>query len=149
MESLNWKRIVGGGLLAGLVIVAGEIGAEPIAAGQMESLFSRLGLTPPGEGAMMVTALIGLLLGIITVWLYAVLRPWYHSEGQAAFCAGVTAWLLSCALPMTSFLAFGIVTASFFGIALVKSLVTGVLAAFVGAWMYRRRGARAGALAGA
>lgn len=149
MESLNWKRIVGSGLLAGLVIVAGEIGAEPVAAGEMETLFARLGLAHPGEEAMMVTAVMGLLLGVITVWLYAVLRPWYRSERQAALGAGVAAWLLSCTLPMTSLLAFGIITASFFGIALVKSLVTGVLAAFVGAWMYQRRGARSGALAGA
>ena len=137
---MNWKRIILGGLVAGLVLNVGEFVIEPLMGRHMETFFSRLGLPVPGESAMIALAGGAFLIGIITVWLYAAIRPRYGAGAQTAICAGITVWLLSCLLPNVALYAFGVIgSASLFWLWSVWPLVESVVAALAGAWLYRER----------
>ena len=62
---MNWKRIIGGGLLAGSIVNLGEFGIEPLMGSQMEAFFQRLGLPVPGESAMAALAVSGTSLEVV------------------------------------------------------------------------------------
>jgi hypothetical protein len=137
---MNWKRIILGGLVAGLVLNVGEFAIEPLLGQHMETFFSRLGLPAPGESAMLAIAGGAFLLGIITVWLYAAIRPRYGPGAQTAICAGITVWLLSCLLPNVALYAFGVIGgATLFWIWTLWPLAESVIAALIGARIYRER----------
>lgn len=137
MESINWKRVIAGGLVAGLVINIGEFAVEPLMGQQMEDFFKRLELLPPGEGAMMALAGAAFLLGIITVWLYAAIRPRYGPGARTAVIAGIAVWALSCLFPNIAMYVFGLFTTELFWFSTIGPLVEAVLASLAGAWIYR------------
>ena len=145
MESLNWKRIVRGGLLAGVVILLGEVAAEPLMGPRMEALFARLGLTPPGESAMLAVVVSSIVLGLTTVWLYAALGDAYRTTGRRVVTAAVVVWLLSCVLPSTTLYAYGIMTGEYFAFAATWPLVPTLIAALAGGRVYEGRRVHVGA----
>ena len=136
---MRWKRIFGGGLLAGLVINLGEFAIEePLMGSQMQGFFQRLGLPVPGESAMGAIAVSALVIGIISVWLYAAIRPRYGAGARTAVIAGVAVWALSCLLPNVALVAFGLIgSARLFWLWTLWPLVETSLATVAGAWIYR------------
>ena len=141
---MNWKRIVTGGLLAGVVLNVGEFAIEPLLGQHMETFFKRLGLAVPGEATMAALAGGAFVIGIVTVWFYAAIRPRYGAGPRTAIVAGIAVWLLSCLLPNLSLYAFGIIgDASLFWLWSLWPLVETVLASLAGAWVYREREERA------
>jgi hypothetical protein len=136
---MKWNRIVTGGLLAGIVFVLFEIGAEPLFRGQMDEMFARLGLPMPGEGAMIGRIAALLVLGILTVWLYGALEPRYGRGRSTAVLSGGVVWALTCPFAGAMLYSFGIFTAQFFWMTAVYSLPQSVVSALAGAWLYRRR----------
>jgi hypothetical protein len=143
MESLNWKRIIAGGLLNGLLLNVGEFAVEPLMGPYMQDFFNRLGLPVPGESAMLALAATAFLVGILTIWLYAAIRPLYGPGARTAVIAGVVSWAFSCALPNVAMYAFGLYGAELFWFATLFPLVETVLATLAGAWVYRGHGAPA------
>jgi hypothetical protein len=144
---MNWKRIIAGGLAAGLVYNLIELGLEPVMGSMMEGFFARLGLPVPGEGAMIGLALSAFVLGIATVWLYAAILPRYGAGVRTALVTAVAVWTLSCLLPHVWLYAFGIFTAQIFWIGTACALVESILATVVGARMYVEAPAHAERLA--
>jgi hypothetical protein len=137
MDSINWKRVIAGGLLAGLVMNIGEFAVEPLMGSQMEEFFKRLGLPTPAESTMAVLAVGAFLVGIVTIWLYAAIRPRYGAGVRTAAIAGIAVWALSCLFPNIFMYAFGLYTAPLFWFSTIWPLVETVIAAIAGAWVYR------------
>jgi hypothetical protein len=138
MSKINFGRVILGGLLAGLVLNIGEyVLNEVIFKQQMEEMFRRLHLTPPGGNFIAVAGAITFLLGILIVCLYAMIRPRYGPGPKTAICAASVIWfcvyfycgVLNAAL-------FGLQT-SFVIIGMVWGIVEYSLAAIAGAWLYR------------
>lgn len=135
---MNWKRIIGGGLLAGLVLNLGEFGIEPLMGSRTEEFFRRLGLPTPPESVMGLLAVGAFVLGIMSVWLYAAIRPRYGGGASTAAIAGVAVWALSCLLPNATMYAFGLIgSASLFWLWTLWPLVESVGSTMAGAWVYR------------
>ena len=135
---MNWKRIIGGGLLAGLILNLGEFGIEPLMGAKIEEFFRRLGLPTPPESVMALLAIGAFVLGIIAVWLYAAIRPRYGSGASTAAIAGIAVWALSCLLPNATMYAFGLIgSASLFWLWTLWPLLESVVSTIVGAWIYR------------
>ncbi len=101
MGKINLARVVLGGVIAGLVIdVCEGILNGVILKQQWADAFTALGKT---SGTMSVKQIVafnlwGLAAGIITVWLYAGLRPRYGAGPRTAIFAGLTVWALAFAL---------------------------------------------------
>ena len=76
MGRINLGRVVLGGLLAGVVINLGETVLNLVVVAQeMEDSLRARNLPPVGGGAIAGFVITAFLLGIVTVWLYAAIRP--------------------------------------------------------------------------
>jgi hypothetical protein len=137
MTGVNWKRVLVGGALAGLVLNVGYAAGERLTAGELERMTQRLGLAQPGEATMLALAVLGFVLGIVAVWLYAAMIPRYGAGHRTAAFAGTVVWILGCLVPNVSLLAFGIITATHLLLASGVDLVVVLLAAIAGSRAYR------------
>jgi hypothetical protein len=101
MGKINLGRVILGGVIAGLVIdVCEGILNGVILKQQWADAFAALGKTSDSISVKQIVAfnLWGLAAGIITVWLYAGLRPRYGAGPRTAIFAGLTVWALAFAL---------------------------------------------------
>jgi hypothetical protein len=139
MTEINWKRVVLGGLLAGLIInvvewvVNGAIFASDWAV-VMKDLNRSSAFSPKQIAAL---NLWGFLTGITMVWLYAAIRPRYGAGPKTAACAGAAMWFMNYALGgifpvITHMFPLGLAT-----ITLLIGLVEAIAAALAGAWVYK------------
>ena len=138
MSNINYGRVVLGGLLAGLVLNVGEyLLNEVVFKKQMEEMFSRMRITPPGGNFIAVAVLMTFLLGILIVCLYAMIRPRYGPGPKTAICAALVIWFcvyVYCGVLNAALFGIG---ASFLVLGMVWGLVEYALAAIAGAWLYR------------
>ena len=146
---MNWKRIIAGGLVAGVVLNIGEFAIEPLMGSAMEDFFKRLGLPVPGESAMAAFAMTAFVLGIVSVWLYAAIRPRYGAGARTAVTAGTAVWALSCLIPNIGLYAFGLFGTRLFWLSTLWPLVETVVATVTGAWVYREAPVAQPAIVGA
>ena len=67
-DNINWARVFGGGLLAGLIINIGEfILNVPILGAEFDEVMASMNKEPPGSGAIMVFVMMSFALGIFAV----------------------------------------------------------------------------------
>jgi hypothetical protein len=137
MKSINWGRVILGGIVAGVVVNVSEfVLNEIVLKSQNEEAMKALGRTmPTGGGTMGVWIVLGFLTGIVAVWLYAAIRPRYGAGAATAVKAGVAIWILTNLFTGIVFLNLGLfpLNVLFF----VWTLVEGVVATVAGAWLYR------------
>src|SRR5689334_25316067 len=104
MSKINFGRAILGGLLAGLVLNIGEyLLNEVVFKNQMEEMFRRLHVTPPGGNFIAIAVAITFLLGILLVILYAMIRPRYGPGpkteiGRASCRERVEIWVVAGSL---------------------------------------------------
>ena len=139
---MDQKRIVLGGLGAALVMMVGEFAVEPLFSSMQERFFSRLGLPLPGESAMIWLAVTLLVLGYVTVCMYAEFSFRSGAGFGIAAATGALVWLLSCFLPNVTLYTFGVVDRQFFLLTSAWPLVEIVVATVVGAAIHDRKRAR-------
>ena len=88
-----------------------------------------------GQDAMFVV--MGLLIGIALVWLYAAIRPRYGAGPKTAMCAGAATWLLAYALPSIGQIAMDLWPLGALLAAIAWGLVEMILAGLAGGWLYK------------
>jgi len=137
MKSINWGRVILGGIAAGIVVNVSEfLLNEVVLKKANEDAMKALGRTmPESGGTVLIWILWGFLLGIVAVWLYAAVRPRYGAGAATAVKTGVAVWILSPLFSSIVFWNLGLFP--FNPMILVWTLVETVLATVVGAWLYR------------
>lgn len=101
MGKINLARVILGGVVAGIVIdVCEGILNGVILKQQWADVFTSLGKTSDTLSVKQIVVfnVWGLVAGIITVWLYAGLRPRYGAGPRTAILAGLTVWALAFGL---------------------------------------------------
>lgn len=101
MPKINLSRVILGGAIAGIVIdICEGILNGVILKQQWADAFTALGKASDTLSVKQIVAfnLWGIVAGIITVWLYAGLRPRYGAGPRTAIFAGLTVWALAFAL---------------------------------------------------
>lgn len=143
MNKINMGRVLLGGLLAGVVINIGEfLFNEVLFKEQMSAIFRRLNLPEPGSNFIVLAVVLTLCLGIVIVWLYAMIRPRYGPGPKTAICAGLIAWFFAC---IYCGILYGVllrIPTNLFVIGLVWCAVEYSLGAIAGAWLYRENAGR-------
>ena len=134
---MNIGEVVKGGLLAGLVINLGEsILHEFLVADSWEGVSAVLGYEQTGAD-IAISSLMGFLLGIAGVWLYAVARPRLGGGPGTAFKVGFVVWFLASFWQNVSLMTLGdLFPMELLLISTGWTMVETPLAIIVGAWVY-------------
>ena len=135
---MNYARIVLGGLVAGLVLNVGEfVLNEFLLKEQMTEMFRRFNIPEPSGTFIAVAVILTFALGILMVWLYAMIRPRYGPGPKTAICAALVIWFIVCFYMNILYgVLFGMST-SLIAIGMVWCLIEYCLAALAGAWVYK------------
>ncbi len=133
---MNWRRVVLCGIVACLVwtvlssLITAYLSKDFVAAVPNHRL------AKPGVGIVVFLLIVSLVMGIWAMWLYAAIRPRYGPGPKTAVIAGFAWWLISSCADAT-WGSFGFVTPSALLPPMAASLPALIVAAIVGAWLYR------------
>ena len=137
MASINTRGVIVGGLVAGLIINISEyILNEPVLGADMAAAMTAHSLPPIGGSAIAVFVILGFVLGLVLMWLYAAIRPRFGAGPKTAAIAGGLVWFLDYFCGAVGFGALGLFSARLIIIGLVWGLVELVVAALVGGRLY-------------
>ena len=93
MSKLNWSRVLGCGLLSGIVwILLGS--AVTALLGRDFAALPNNHLGKPTPGFILFNVALDLMEGISLIWLYAVLRPLYGPGVRTAVVAAFAWWII-------------------------------------------------------
>lgn len=144
MARINWVRVLAGGVVAGLVIGIVQAPLIPMLSGSFEAMVTALGgpsaglQGEPGDNPawLVSSTAIMLAVGIFTIWLYASIRPRYGAGMKTAAIAGVAVWT---AIALAELLLGQLTNLTVTHILTTHgpNIVTFVVAAMAGAWIYR------------
>ena len=138
MGQINIGRAVAGGLLAGLIINISEFVLNGVVLAQATEAAMRAMNLPPMTNVMMVGfVLLGFSLGIVTVWLYAAIRPRFGPGVPTAVCAALTVWFLAYAYPNAFIALLHLFPRKLIAIGTLWGLPEILIAGIAGAWMYK------------
>ena len=138
MSGINVRRVILGGLVVGLVLNISESFLNMVVLAKAnEAALKALNVPPIGGGAIAFYVGWGFLQGLVTVWLYAALRPRLGPGPRTAVVTGLLVWLLAYAVPQLgnalTHLAPWPLTLTYLAWVLVEAPLVAVL----GAWLYR------------
>jgi hypothetical protein len=124
MNTISWSRVLGCGLLAGIVwIILGSLVTAVL--GREFAALSHNRLGAPTTGFIVLNVIIDLLEGISILWLYAAIRPLYGPGPKTATIAAF-AWWVIVSLGDVTWCSFG-----FFPPSIVIPLILGTLPALI------------------
>ncbi len=108
MGRINLGRVLLAGIVAGLVsdvlayIVDGVLLAEQWADGQ-----KLIGLAPFSSSQLIWFNVLGIVSGIVLIWIYAGIRPRFGAGAKTAVIAGLTVWAIATLIPNLNFMWIG------------------------------------------
>jgi len=143
MKQMNVGRIILGGVVAAVIINAIEwvINGVVLKADWAAAMQS-LNRPPEVTGfAVAVYNIIGLLEGIIGVWLYAAISVRYGSGPITRAKAGLVTWTLVSLIPSLGMLASNLLPGHLMTMAVVVDFVAILLGVTMGAILYREEAA--------
>jgi spore maturation protein SpmA len=141
MGKTNWKRVLLGGLVAGVVFNIILFAASAI---YLDDLFTPAlqALNPnyqSATGSLIFWLVLNFVSGILLVWLYSSIRPRYGAGPKTALILGLVLWVMG---PLTLDAILGEMQL-FPGTTLVIDALTGlvmfVVATLAGAWVYKEQ----------
>lgn len=138
MGKINVGRVILGGLLAGVVINIGEFLLNGVILEKdWQAAMRALGKEPVGMQAIAVFLALGFLVGIVTVWIYAAIRPRLGAGAKTAICAGLIVWVLTSLFTALGQLPTGLFPTKLIVVPMVWGLVETPIATVIGAWAYK------------
>jgi hypothetical protein len=135
---INMVRVLIGGLAAGVVLNISETILNTVVLGaDMAAELAKMGLPAIGGSAIGVFVTLCFLLGIAIVWLYAAMRPRFGPGPKTAAITGVAVWFLAYLYGGIGLMVMGFVSSHTAMISLPWGFVEVMIAAQVGAYLYK------------
>lgn len=143
MGQINWGRVIGGGLMAGVVMNVSQFLLHAVVLREdgrmLMDQWNRLGFNVT-EDPKLLSILIALtfLLGVFAVWTYAAIRPRFGPGPKTAIIAGLAVWAMSY-LYAGVYVHAGIVImpAKLTWCPVLWSLIEVPVATLIGGWLYK------------
>jgi len=140
MGKINRRRVLAGGLLAGVVLVLLDWLVNGL--WLMDTWSAAMRDVPhprpiAGGGLMAWFVATDLLYGIYLAWLYAAIRPRYGPGPKTAVYAGLVTWAAVSCLHALAEAPLGLLPVRLYVLTTLASLAVFPVAAVVGAWAYR------------
>lgn len=139
MAQLNSSRVIVGGLAAGLVMNILDAITNGFLLGaqwKVETEALNPGLIAKAASGTLGWVIVDFILGILTVWVYAAIRPRLGPGPRTAFTAAFVIWLAAHAA-YASYAFMGYYSWSLVGASSVGGLVAALAGGYVGARLYR------------
>lgn len=139
MGKINVGRVILGGIVAGIVAnILGYLVDGLLLAPTWNTQLKALGRPELSSTQIIEFNLIGLVCGIVLIWIYAAIRPRFGAGVKTAVYAGLAVWVVGVLIPNLSFMW----VMGFFGRRLTAyttagSLVEIVVGAIAGAALYK------------
>jgi hypothetical protein len=138
MAGINAGRVIGGGLVAGLIInVVESIMNAVVLADDMMDVYAKIGVGEPGGGAIAGFLVLGFVLGFLIAWTYAAVRPRFGPGPRTAIMVAVAVWVAACLVPITGWMLLGAYPTGLGSIGLVYGFVEFLLAALAAGALYQ------------
>jgi hypothetical protein len=108
MGKINMGRVIVVGIVAGLAAdVLGYLVDGILLAPQWADGMKALGHANFSSNQWIWFNLLGLVGGIVLIWIYAAIRPRFGAGAKTAIYAGLAVWVAGVLLPNLSFMWFG------------------------------------------
>jgi len=135
MSKINWWRVFGCGLLAGIVwIILGSLVTSLL--GREFAALPNNHLRAPTPSFLVVNVVLDLLEGISILWLYAAIRPLYGPGAKTAGIAAI-AWWFIVSLGDATWCSFGFFPPHTVVPLMIGTLPAIILATLAGARFYK------------
>ena len=139
MGKINWGRVVGGGLLAGVVLNVVDfltygVWLKPDLAAAMTAM----GKQPAAlDSAVPLFVVLDFVYGIGLLWVYAAIRPRFGAGVRTAVIAGVAVWFFVGLLHAIGEAPMGFMPQRVMVITTIVMLVEYAVAGAAGAYVYK------------
>ena len=145
--AINTSKVLIGGLAAGVVMnVSGFVVQGMLLGKRMEAEMIAVAPSLQGKGmepsTMIARVLTQFIVGILLVWLYAAMRPRFGPGMKTASYAALVVWLCGF-LFYLDWLYLDMMTPVTYAVVSVAMLITLLVAAAVGGWLYQEEGGTA------
>ena len=105
MGKINMGRVIIAGIVAGLVAdVLGYLVDGVLLAPRWAEGMKALGHADFSSNMWIWFNVLGLVSGIVLIWIYAAIRPRFGAGPKTAVCAGLAVWVVGALLPNLSFM---------------------------------------------
>ena len=100
MGNINVGRLILGGIVAGIVTDILDYPVDGILLAPMwNQQLSTWGREPFGGSTIILFMTFGIIMGLVSMWIYAGIRPRFGPGAKTAIYAGIATWILSAPLP--------------------------------------------------
>lgn len=140
MSRINWTRLLLGGLVAAIIcFITDGLMHEMVLKPDWTAVYAGLGATPPTEsgGSMVYFALFELGRGMIALFIYVTIRPFFSPGPKTAVLAAVVAWLAFSVTTPAQFIPLGFISNALWIKMVAIHLVTTIIATLAGAALYK------------
>ena len=140
MSKLNWNRILIGGLVAAIIaFLADGFFHESVVGSDWKAVYAGLGAREPQHSAtgMAYFAIFELGRGLISVFLYALMRQPFKPGPKTAALAGVVTWLAFSLTGPAQFIPLEFYSQALWAKVAAFQLITSIIATIAGATIYK------------
>ncbi|HEY6089509.1 MAG TPA: hypothetical protein VD771_06930 [Gemmatimonadaceae bacterium] len=137
--AINTKKVVIGGIAAGVVMNIIDFGTYAIIGGRMkaESDAFKPGLADQmmQQSQMITNVVMDLVFGILLVWTYAAIRPRFGPGLRTASYVALLFWIIG-GLFLSGYMHMGMMSPGLWWTFALFGLVNFLISSWVGAWLY-------------
>lgn len=137
MSRIHLGRVLIGGLLAGVIINAGEFVLNGfLIREEMDAAMKALSRPPIDPGMIVWFVVFSFGFAIMLVWTYAAIRPRFGPGVNTAVCASLLCWGLGYLYPNLFFYVMNLFPRDIIILTSIWGMVEVVIAGVAGAWAY-------------
>lgn len=139
MGKINLGRVILGGIVAGIVAdILGYLVDGVLLAPRWSAGMTALGHSDFSTNQIIWFNAIGIVFGIVLIWVYAAIRPRFGAGVKTAIYAGIAVWIVGTLLPNLSFMWIAhLFSRHLAAMTTAAGLVEVVLSAIAGAALYK------------
>ena len=140
MPKINWVRVIVGGLVvAAICFFSDGLLHEKLLGTDWKAAYDNLGAAPPEPHSISLVyfAVFELGRGLLSMFLYVLMRPHWRPGPKTAALAGAVAWLAFSIAGPAQFIPLGFFSNALWVKAGAFQLVTSIVAAIAGAALYK------------
>ena len=138
MGKINWKGVILGGLVAGVLLnVVDWLVYGMWLAKDMAAAMQALGKSGSMDNLIPLFVTLDFVYGIGVLWVYAAIRPRFGASAQTALIAGFAVWFFIALLHGVGEAPMGLLPQRLYVLGAVVALVQYPVAAALGAYFYK------------